>query len=100
MIEFHKFILEHLTNRQEAVKYLNAALESSLELDDESYKLFFDALRNVAEAQGGITALANKAGVGRESLYKTLSGKVNPKLKTVFKLCDAMGFKLEISLKG
>jgi DNA-binding phage protein len=37
------------------------------------------ALRNVAEAQGGIGALAKKAHVGRESLYKTLSRTGNPK---------------------
>jgi DNA-binding phage protein len=37
------------------------------------------ALRNVAEAQGGLGKLAKKAHVGRESLYKTLSKTGNPK---------------------
>jgi DNA-binding phage protein len=40
--------------------------------DEESQQLFFIALRNVAEAQGGVGALAKKAHVGRESLYKAL----------------------------
>jgi len=38
----------------EAVAYLNAALEESLKGDEESQQFFLIALRNVAEAQGGV----------------------------------------------
>ncbi len=64
-------MIEHLKDHDEAVAYLNAALEESLKGDGESQHLFLIALRNVAEAQGGVSALAKKAHVGRESLYKT-----------------------------
>lgn len=49
-------------------------LNESLKGDEESQKLLLIALRNVAEAQGGVGLLAKKANVGRESLYKALSG--------------------------
>ncbi|KIC74480.1 Uncharacterized protein DB42_BD00280 [Neochlamydia sp. EPS4] len=61
-------MLKHLKDHDEAVAYLNAALEESLKGDKESQHLFLMALRNVAEAQGGLGALAKKAHVGRESL--------------------------------
>lgn len=56
------------------------------------------ALKNVALAQGGITQLSTKTGLGRESLYKTLSKKGNPKLTTLTTMINAMGFDLKISL--
>ena len=40
-----------------------------------------------------------KAKVGRESLYKTLSGSVNPKLSTLKKLLDTVGLKIIIEPK-
>ncbi|MCH9626751.1 MAG: hypothetical protein S4CHLAM2_03790 [Chlamydiales bacterium] len=95
--KYQDFLMEHLKDHDEAVAYLNAALEESLKGDEESHHLFLIALRNVAEAQGGIGALAKKACVGRESLYKTLSGQGNPKWHTLVSLCVAMGLNLRLS---
>jgi len=94
---YHEWLLEKLKDHDEAVSYLNAALEESLKGDEESQHLFLIALRNVAEAQGGVGALAKKAHVGRESLYKTLSGTGNPKWHTLVSLCMAMGLNLRLS---
>jgi probable addiction module antidote protein len=94
---YQAWLLEKLKNHDEAVAYLNAALEESLKGDEESQHLFLIALRNVAEAQGGISTLAKKARVGRESLYKTLSGTGNPKWHTLVSLCVAMGLNLRLS---
>ena len=88
---------EKLKDHDQAVAYLNDALEESLKGDEESQQLFLIALRNVAEAQGGVGALAKKAHVGRASLYKTLSGTGNPKWHTLVSLCVAMGLKLRLS---
>ena len=49
---YQEFLLEQLKDHDEAVAYLNAALEESLKGDEESQLLFLIALRNVAEAQG------------------------------------------------
>nr|NGX38649.1 hypothetical protein [Chlamydiota bacterium] len=79
---YQKWLIENLKDHDEAVAYLNAALEESLKGDEESQHLFLIALRNVAEAHGGIGNLAKRTGMGRESLYKTLSQKGNPKWHT------------------
>ncbi len=55
------------------------------------------ALRNVAEAQGGMGQLAKKAHVGRESLYKALSETGNPKWYTLVSLIISLGLNLRLS---
>lgn len=54
------------------------------------------ALRNIAEAQGGIGELAKKTKLNRQNLYHTLSDKGNPRLNTLSLLIKAMGFHLSI----
>ena len=95
--DYQQWLFEKLKNHDEAKAYLNAALEESLKGDKESQHLFLIALRNVAEAQGGIGNLAQKAHVGRESLYKTLSEKGNPKWHTLVSLVIALGLNLRLS---
>lgn len=95
--KYQEFLLEQLQDHDFAVAYLNEALNESLKGDEESQKLFLIALRNVAEAQGGISALAKKANVGRESLYKTLSGTGNPKWHTLVSLVIALGLNLRLT---
>jgi probable addiction module antidote protein len=95
--KYQDFLIEHLKDHDEAVAYLNAALEESLKGNEDSRQLFLIALRNVADAQGGLGALAKKAHVGRESLYKTLSGTGNPKWHTIVSLCVAMGLNLRLT---
>ena len=95
--KYQDFLIEQLKDHDEAVANLNAALEESLKGDEESQQVFLIALRNVAEAQGGIGVLAKKAHVGRESLYKTLSGAGNPKWHTLVSLCVALGLNLRLS---
>ena len=70
--KYQDWLIEKLKDHNEAVAYLNAALEESLKGDEESQHLFLLAVRNVAEAHGGMSKLAEKAHLGRESLYKTL----------------------------
>ncbi|BBI16947.1 DNA-binding protein [Neochlamydia sp. S13] len=95
--KYQDWLLEKLKDHDEADVHLNDALEESLKGDEESQQLFLIALRNVAEAQGGIGALAKKAYVGRESLYKTLSGTGNPKWHILVSLGVAMGLNLRLS---
>lgn len=95
--KYQDFLIEELKDHDEAVAYLNAALEESLKGDKESQHLFLIALRNVAEAQGGVANLAKKARVGRESLYKTLSEKGNPKWHTLVSLVIALGLNLRLT---
>lgn len=95
--KYQEWLLTQLKDHDEAVAYLNAALEESLKGDEESKHLFLVALRNVAEAQGGIGFLAKKSHVGRESLYKSLSGQGNPKWSTLVSLFTGMGLNFRLS---
>ncbi len=81
---------DYLKTHKDIVAYLNAALEEG------EPAVLLEALRNVAQAKGGIGVLAKTAGVSRESLYRTLSRRGNPKIDTVMTLLRAMGLKLSI----
>jgi probable addiction module antidote protein len=53
------------------------------------------ALKLVAEAQG-MSAIAERAGIPRESLYRALSPNGNPTIKTLLAILDAAGLKLRV----
>lgn len=95
--KYQDWLIEQLKDHDMAVAYLNDALEESLKGDEESQQLFLMALRDVAEAQGGLGKLAKKAHVGRESLYKTLSKTGNPKWHTLVSLIMSLGLNLRLS---
>ena len=54
------------------------------------------ALRTVAEAYGGLGAVAAEAGISRESLYRALSPKGNPTLKTLLAVLKTVGMRLSV----
>lgn len=72
-----------------------AYLESVLE--DGDLRALPIALRTVAEAMGGMTALATRAGLSRETLYRTLSEKGNPRLDTLTAILAAFGLRLAVA---
>jgi probable addiction module antidote protein len=80
-------------NQDEAVEYLSASLE-----DPNAPELFLIALRHVAEAWG-FGHMAEITGLNRESLYKMLSEKGNPKLSSLMILLDGIGLRLAVSKK-
>lgn len=92
--DYNEELIEDLKDHDEAVAYLNAAWEESLEGDEESQQLFLLALRNVAEAQGGLGKLAKKVRIRREQLYRILSPHGNPGLKIIRPLLIALGVSL------
>lgn len=84
-------LIESLRDLGEAEEYLNAALE------EDDPELFLLALRNVAEAQGGVAQLAEKAKLNRESLYRMLSDRGNPEFRSLDALLHALGFRLAVT---
>jgi len=78
---------EHLDTLEDMVLYLEAAFEEG----DAS--LIAMALGDIARAKG-MTEVARRAGLGRESLYKALSPNGNPELATVMKVMEALGLRL------
>ena len=91
---YQEDLIEALKDPLEAAAYLNAAMEE----DDRA--VFLLALRNVAEAHGGMASVAEKAHLNRENLYRMLSEKGNPEIKSIFSLLRSMGLKLTIEPKG
>ena len=73
-----------------AAEYLKAALE-----DDDDPRVLLIALRHLAQAQG-VTRVAKAAGIERESLYRTLSVRGNPRLSTLIAVLHALGLKLSV----
>ena len=94
---YQEELIKALKNRKEATLYLNTALEESMRGDKESQELFLRALRNVAEAQGGLGKLAKKVHIRRENLYRILSEEGNPELNTFTTILSAMGFSLKVA---
>jgi probable addiction module antidote protein len=74
-----------------AVEYLKVAFE-----DVENPGVLLIALRRIAEARGGIAKIAKAAGVERESLYRALSAKGNPRMSTLVAVTRAMGLRLTV----
>ena len=91
---YDREVAELRADRELAVEYLKAAMESLDNPDDRAAGLL--ALRAVAEAYGGLGAVAAEAGISRESLYRTLSAKGNPTLKTLLAVLKAVGMRLSV----
>lgn len=91
-------IAELRADRVFAVEYLRSALE---ELDDPEHRAVgLLALRDVAEAYGGLAAVAHEAGITREALYRALSARGNPTLKTLLAVLHAVGMRLSVAPAG
>jgi len=80
---------EYLKTEEDAVLYLEACMEEAG--DDAAF--IAKALGNIARAKG-MSKLAKDTGLGRESLYKALSGEGNPSFGTILKVMQALGIKL------
>jgi probable addiction module antidote protein len=90
---YQEELTEDLKDPSEAAEYLNAALE------DEDPEVFLTALRDVAEAHGGMTRLSKRTKLNRENLYKMLSKKGNPELHSLGILLEALGLRLAVEAK-
>jgi len=79
-----------LDDDEVVAEFLTAALE------DSDPNVFLVAIGQVAKARG-MSAIADRAGLGRESLYKALTPGAKPRYDTVFKVLQSLGVKLSVS---
>ncbi len=86
---------EHLRSEEDIALYLEACFEEAG--DDAAF--IAKALGNVAKARG-MTLLAKDCGLGRESLYKALSGEGNPSFATTLKVLKSLNLQLYVSRAG
>jgi probable addiction module antidote protein len=80
---------EHLKTDEDMVMYLDACIAEAG--DDAAF--IAKALGNIARAKG-VAQLARDTGLGRESLYKSLSEDGNPSFATILKVTRALGISL------
>jgi probable addiction module antidote protein len=90
---FREDLLESLKDPEEAQGYLEAALA------DGDAGLFLEALKDVAEAQGGVTKIARQAKLHRTGLYRFFSPKGNPTYRNLRTVMDALGFRFRLERK-
>jgi probable addiction module antidote protein len=91
----HEWEVKELrADREFALEYLKLALESLDDPENRGASLLM--LRAVAEAYGGLAEIAARAGISRESLYRALSPKGNPTMKTLVAVVSSMGLRLSV----
>lgn len=83
-------LLKALKKPADAAYYLDASLE------DEDPRVFLLALRDVADAHGGVGALAENSHLNRESLYRALSRSGNPSLNSLAAVLNSLGLRLAV----
>lgn len=83
-------VVGHLKTDEDCRQYLHACF---LEAGDDA-AFIAAALGDIARAKG-MTRIAKDTGLGREGLYKALSGKANPRFDTILKVVHALGMELE-----
>ena len=75
----------------EAAEYLDVVLEQG------DPALFLVALRNVAEAHGGLRAVSRVTRLNRPNLHKMLSKSGRPEIQTIARLLKAFGLRLSVA---
>jgi len=81
---------DHLETAEDIAAYLEAVFE------DGDAELIGHALGAVARSKG-MTEIAQRTGLGRQSLYKALSPEGRPEFGTVLKVVRALGLKLTVT---
>lgn len=87
---FKEYLLKSLKDPGQAAEYINAALK------ENDLNFLLTALRDVAEAQGGMALLSRKAKLNRANLYQMLSGHGNPRIHSLESVLRVFGLRLAV----
>ena len=91
---YHESLIKALKDPSEAAEYLNAALE------EKDEKTFLLALKNVAEARGGMAQLSRTTKLNRANLYKAFSKQGNPEIQTLWNVLHTFGLRLAVTAES
>ncbi len=93
--KWHDYLIERLAaDKEEAIGYLDVALEEYQEDGDTPF--FLQGIKNVIEAQGGISEFAKKTQMSPDALQKILSSNKAPHIDTLGTILNALGCRLSI----
>lgn len=84
------WLKQQLEDADFAADYLNAAYE------DDDPATYLAALRKVVEARGDMAIVAQKTNLSRETLYRTLSSRGNPTIRTLSAVLKATGLRFGV----
>ncbi|MEK6772299.1 MAG: addiction module antidote protein [Bdellovibrionota bacterium] len=94
-VDYRESLIEDLKGNEKAqYSYLKASLEENGDIPEA----FLKAVETVAKARG-FSNFAKKTGLNRENLYRIFSNERTPRLESLVKILDALGFKLTIMPK-
>ena len=86
---------EYLKTEEDMADYLEACFQEA----GNDAAFIAKALGHIARARG-MSQLARDTGLGRESLYKALSGERVPGFDTILKVTKALGLRLHAEATG
>lgn len=89
-LTFKEDLIERLKKPKSAQAYLDAAVA------DGDPDLFLEALKNVAEAHGGMSHVARKVHLDRAGLYRMFSSNGNPTYRNLRNVLEALGYRFKI----
>jgi len=84
-------VAQYLDSSEAIAEYLSQVLEEG-DTDE-----LLEAIGHIAKARG-MSQIARETGLGRESLYKTLSPGAKPRFETVMRVLDSLGVKLRVTV--
>jgi probable addiction module antidote protein len=89
-VSYKKILNRKLGDPEQAAEYLTACYA-------EGPEVFLAGLRDVVEAQGGVARAAQLSKLNRESLYRLVSRKGNPRLSSLDSVLTALGLRVTFS---
>lgn len=94
-IDFNEDILNRLKDAEYQKEFLNASLEDYM--TDGDFKSFYKSLELVIKARGSVSEFAKNAKLNRRNLYSLFNGEKTPRLDTIVKLLNELGYSLKIA---
>jgi len=91
VVRHDDWLMTQLQDPEFAAEFLTVAGE------DDDPRTYLTALRKVVEARGGIAEVAEKTHLSRETLYRTLSARGNPTIRTLSAVLRATGLKMAVA---
>lgn len=91
IVRHDDWLMKQLQDPEFAAEFLTVSAE------DEDPQTYLTALRKVVEARGGIAEVAEKTNLSRETLYRTLSARGNPTIRTLAAVLKATGLKMAVT---
>jgi probable addiction module antidote protein len=82
---------DYIDSPEAVVAFLDAALE------DGDAQIIAATLGDIARSKG-MAMIAERTGLAREALYKSLSAEGNPRLTTLLGVLKAMGLRLSVTM--